>query len=193
MERSITVRAFGIPDNKEIGAMVHGYDGARRFMYSLGLFNGDGQNFKNVDNNFDWMGRGMDRARWRSEEMARCTTSTVGGSFWTGKREHTSALTSQTTQGGFTFLSFSQFTTSMAQRHAEHARAAPTGGPDERVRRRAERPIAHKYGLRYEFVWKDSPLSEESLAANGAGTILGGATLKRVLDVRGALVLGDRR
>ncbi len=39
-------------------------------------------------------------------------------------------------------------------------------------------PIAHKGGVRYEFVWKHSPLSEESVASNGAGTILGGANLK---------------
>src|SRR4029079_18192390 len=39
-------------------------------------------------------------------------------------------------------------------------------------------PIAHKYGLRYELVWKESALSEESIAANGTGTPLGGARLR---------------
>jgi len=57
MERSITVRAFGIPDNKEQGAMLHGYNDARNFHYSAGYFNGDGQNFRNVDSRFDVMGR----------------------------------------------------------------------------------------------------------------------------------------
>ena len=57
MERSITVRAFGIPD-KEMGAMLHGYNDPRNFHYSIGSFNGDGQNFKNADNNFDLMMRG---------------------------------------------------------------------------------------------------------------------------------------
>jgi len=53
MERSITVRAFGVPTNKEIGGMVHGYNDARNAYYSLGVFNGDGQNFKNVDDKFN--------------------------------------------------------------------------------------------------------------------------------------------
>ncbi|MES1209882.1 MAG: porin [Pseudomonadota bacterium] len=57
MERSVTVRAFGIPDNKEMGAMIHGFDADRNFYYSVGTFNGDGQNFKNADGHFDWMGR----------------------------------------------------------------------------------------------------------------------------------------
>ena len=35
MERSITVRAFGIPDNKEMGAMLHGFNDSRNFYYSL--------------------------------------------------------------------------------------------------------------------------------------------------------------
>ena len=58
MERSLTVRTFGIPSNKEVGAMVHGMPLANKgIYYSAGVFNGDGQNFKNVDNNFDVMGR----------------------------------------------------------------------------------------------------------------------------------------
>ena len=49
MERSITVRAFGIPDNKEMGAMLHGFNDDRNYYYSVAVLNGDGQNFKNVD------------------------------------------------------------------------------------------------------------------------------------------------
>ena len=177
MERSITVRAFGIPDNKQIGAMVHGYDSARRFMYSLGLFNGDGQNFKNVDTNFDWMGRAwIAPLAFRGEGPLHDVT--VGGSFWTGNRSSTLPPTSQTTQGGFTFLSFSQFTTSMTSGMPNTAVQLRQVGRMNAFAAELNAPIAHKYGLRYEFVWKDSPLSEESLAANGTGTILGGATLK---------------
>src|SRR6185369_5514081 len=43
MERSLTVRAFGVPSNKETGGMFHGYDEKKHFFYSIGLFNGDGQ------------------------------------------------------------------------------------------------------------------------------------------------------
>ena len=35
MERSITVRAFGIPDNKEMGAMLHGFNDNRNYYYSV--------------------------------------------------------------------------------------------------------------------------------------------------------------
>ena len=108
MERSITVRAFGIPSNKEMGAMLHGYNDARNFLYSIGAFNGDGQNFKNADNNFDLMMRGwVAPASFLGDGPLH--DATIGGSFWTGNRSNTLALANQTTQGGFTFLSFSQF------------------------------------------------------------------------------------
>src|SRR6185503_9683307 len=57
IERSITVRAFGIPSNKEQGAMVHGMLPGKVAYYSLGVFDGDGTNFKNQDDNFDVLGR----------------------------------------------------------------------------------------------------------------------------------------
>ena len=117
---------------------------------------------------------------------------TVGGSFWTGNRSSALPPTSQTTQGGFTFLSFSQFTTSMTSGMPNTAVQLRQVGRMNAFAAELNAPIAHKYGLRYEFVWKDSPLSEESLAANGTGTILGGATLKGYW-MYGTLVLGDRR
>jgi len=46
MERSVIVRAFGIPQNKENGAFLFGWLPKRVAYYSLGLANGDGQNFK---------------------------------------------------------------------------------------------------------------------------------------------------
>src|SRR5205807_521553 len=97
MERSITVRAFGIPDNKEIGAMVHGYNDARNFYYSVGYFNGDGQNFRNADNNGDLMMRGwIAPLSFRGDGPLR--DAEIGGSFWTGNRSNTLALANQTTQ-----------------------------------------------------------------------------------------------
>ncbi len=177
MERSITVRAFGIPDNKEIGAMVHGYDSSRRFMYSIGLFNGDGQNFKNVDNHFDWMGRAW-IAPLAFKGDGPLHDVTIGGSFWTGDRANALPPTSQTTQGGFTFLSFSQFTTSMTSGMPNTLVQLRQVGRMNALAAELNAPIAHRYGLRYEVVWKHNPLSEESIAANGTGTLLGGATLR---------------
>jgi phosphate-selective porin len=57
MERSLAVRAFGIPTNKEIGAMVWGETAKRELFYSVGVFNGDGQNRPNLDNQADLMAR----------------------------------------------------------------------------------------------------------------------------------------
>ena len=57
MERSLAVRAVGIPTNKEIGGMFWGELPSRHFYYSVGAFNGDGQNRPNVDSRFDLIGR----------------------------------------------------------------------------------------------------------------------------------------
>lgn len=89
MERSLTVRGFGIPSNKEIGIMLSGLAPSRFLRYELGVFNGDGLNVRNPDNHFDFMARGyfaplalLPRAggsRWLSEIW-------IGGSMWYGKR-----------------------------------------------------------------------------------------------------------
>jgi hypothetical protein len=108
MERSITVRALGVPSNKEVGLMVHGLAPRRFFHYELGVFNGDAGNVRNPDSHFDVIGRAyfaplalLPRAassRWLSEIW-------FGGSFWYGRRSDVPyddfALT---TQGGVTIL-----------------------------------------------------------------------------------------
>jgi len=194
MERSITVRAFGIPDNKEIGAMVHGFNDPRNFYYSIGFFNGDGQNYRNADGNVDLMARGWVAPLSFSGD-GPLHDITIGGSFWTGNRSRpgTLALANQTTQGGFTFLSFSQFnwmngmTTTPVQFRQVGRMYAAAG--------ELNAPIDHKFGARYELVWKHNPLSADSIATNGSGTILGGADL-RGYSMYGELwywVLGDDR
>jgi hypothetical protein len=176
MERSITVRSFGIPDNKEIGAMVHGFNDQRNYYYSVGVFNGDGQNFKNADDQADWMGRAW-IAPFSFVGEGPLHDVEIGGSFWTGDRSNTLAPTSQTTQGGFTFWSNAAFN------------YTPMGGAAESIQLRQvgrlkayageiNAPIDHKYGVRGEFIWKDSPLSADNVASSGTGTIIGGADLK---------------
>jgi phosphate-selective porin len=190
MERSITVRAFGIPDNKQMGAMLHGYNDAKNFHYSAGYFNGDGQNFRNPDTNFDFMARAwVAPASFIGEGPLHDIT--VGGSYWTGNRSNTLPLPNQTTQGGFTFLSFSQFNQGMpavAEQFRQVGRQYSAAGE-------LNAPIDHKFGARYEIVWKHNPLSIDTIASNGAGTIQGGADL-RGYSMYGQLwfwVLGDDR
>jgi phosphate-selective porin len=57
IERSLAVRAVGIPTNKEIGAMFWGETENRLIYYSVGPYMGDGQNRPNVDSRFDIFGR----------------------------------------------------------------------------------------------------------------------------------------
>jgi hypothetical protein len=57
MERSLAVRAFGVPEQKEIGLMAWGEMSSKVFAYSIGFFNGNGENKLNVDNSFDLLSR----------------------------------------------------------------------------------------------------------------------------------------
>lgn len=89
MERSVTVRGFGVPSNKEIGLMLHGLAPSGFLRYELGVFNGDGGNVRNPDSHFDFIGRAYFAPfallpaatlnRWLSEIW-------IGGSLWWGRR-----------------------------------------------------------------------------------------------------------
>jgi hypothetical protein len=152
LERSFTVRAFGIPTNKEQGFMLHGTNDARNYYYSAGVFNGDGQNFKNLDNSFDVMARA-----WVSPTSflgeGPYHDITVGGSYWTGNRNFANPLANQTTAGGFKVFDSSLpkvagDTLSLNQQGRQHSWALEVNAP-----------IMHKFGVRWEFVHKDQPLS----------------------------------
>ena len=57
MERSLAVRAFGVPGNKDIGVMAFGTLPKKLAYYSVGVFDGEGQNIRNQDNYFAVIGR----------------------------------------------------------------------------------------------------------------------------------------
>jgi hypothetical protein len=152
LERSLTVRAFGIPTNKEQGLMAHGTNPDRNYYYSLAVLNGDGQNFKNVDNNFDLMGRGW-VAPLSFMGAGPLHDITAGGSFWTGNRDLGQPLASQTTAGGFTILpnalpALGMDTAQINQQGRQYSWALELNAP-----------IDHKFGVRWEFVHKNQPLS----------------------------------
>jgi hypothetical protein len=192
MERSITVRAFGIPDNKEMGAMLHGFNDNRNFYYSVAVVNGDGQNFKNVDRSFDWMGRAW-VAPFSFTGDGPLHDVEIGGSLWTGDRQNSLAPASQTTQGNFTFLSFGQFNTTY-NGMANTAMQLRQVGRLNAAAGEINAPINHRYGVRGELVWRHSPLSEETIV-NGVGTIVRAADLKGYSAYGEAWVwlLGDDR
>ena len=154
MERSVTVRAFGIPSNKEQGLMVHGTNSDRNYYYSLALLDGDGQNFRNVDDKFDIMGRAW-VAPLSFGAPAALREVTLGGSFWTGDRAGGLALANQSTQAGFTILNAGVgFTDPMNKEPIElHQQGRLNAYALE-----LNAPIAHKFGARVELVRKDQPL-----------------------------------
>ncbi|HEY2899468.1 MAG TPA: porin [Polyangia bacterium] len=174
MEKSIPVRAFGIPSGKEVGAMAHGTNPDRNFYYSLGVFDGDGQNFRNADNQFDFIGRAWVAPLPGGVDELKAVT--LGASYWTGDRNNALILASQSTQAGFTFLKPSYTFT----------QASGTKTPVElhqmgRLQAWAAElnaPVAHKWGARFEFIWKRQPLSAMDVTSATAPVVLGGATLK---------------
>jgi phosphate-selective porin len=175
MERSITVRAFGIPDNKEIGWMASGYNEPRNWYYSVGVFNGDGQNFKNQDEFFDVMGR-VWVAPFSFANIEAMHDMEVGFSWWTGNRNNTLPLQAQTTQGGFQFLGNS-FNSTIAGGMMSTPISLRQNGRLEAFAGEVNFPYDHKYGLRWELVWRDSPLSAENVAGS-TPVVLGGMELK---------------
>jgi hypothetical protein len=174
MERSVTVRAFGIPSNKEQGLMAHGTNPARNYYCSLALLNGDGQNFRNVDNEFDVMGRAW-VAPFSFGAPEALHDITLGGSFWTGDRNGGLALANQTTQAGFTFLNTSAGFTDPANKTPAEIHQQ---GRLNAFALELNAPIAHKLGVRGEFVRKDQPLSAVNVTNLKAPVILGAMRLK---------------
>jgi hypothetical protein len=173
LERSFTVRAFGIPSNKEQGFMLHGTNPERNWYYSAAVLNGDGQNFKNVDNNFDVMARAW-LAPLSFMGPSPMHDITVGGSYWTGNRTYGEPLANQTTAGGYTVLSTSMPKLGMDaqginQQGRLHAWALELNAP-----------IMHKFGLRWEYVNKNQPLSaiDTTMSTTGNEVITAGMHLK---------------
>jgi phosphate-selective porin OprO and OprP len=143
MERSVAVRAFGVPSNKDAGAMAWGWLPRHVAYYSLGLFNGDGQSFKNQDNWPALIGRAFvsplsafamgQRNRWMQDVW-------VGGSFW---YQHNSNLggpaapnatgaaqndvPGMTTQGGVSFFSTNYNAGNNTAGFAQRAHLVPQG------------------------------------------------------------------
>jgi phosphate-selective porin len=189
MERSITVRAFGIPTNKEQGFMLHGTNADRNFYYSGAVLNGDGQNFKNLDDNFDLMARAW-LAPLSFMGAGPLHDITVGGSYWTGNHTFGSnALGNQTTAGGFKILD-----TSMPKLGMDTLSSATQQGRQHSYALEVNAPIDHKFGVRWEYVHKDQPLS-------AIDTTIGPTAIAAGLHLKGwstygeawAWVLGDDR
>jgi len=117
MERSLAVRALGIPTNKEIGAMVWGETKDKLVFYSLGVFNGEGQNRPNVDNRADMFGRVFARPLVSSGGVLKDLQIGASGHYGVRDTHFVSYdYPGMTTQGNFTFFG-STYTSSKGLAH----------------------------------------------------------------------------
>ena len=57
LERALVIRSIAAPLQRDIGAMFWGESPDRVLYYAAGVFNGDGPNRPNVDNDYDFAGR----------------------------------------------------------------------------------------------------------------------------------------
>lgn len=166
IERSHTVRAFAIPANKDTGLMVHGILPSKVLYYSAGVFNGEGQNFKNADNSADFMGRAW-FAPFALTEKNAFDNITIGGSAWMGKRGTKALpLAAQQTVGGFKFLDngFDSSLPAPNKRLELHQR-----GDVRAFALELDAPIDHIAGVRGEYVHKEQNLAEVDATQSAAG------------------------
>jgi hypothetical protein len=198
MERSIAVRAFGVPSNKDDGAMIWGWLPKHLGYYSLGVFNGDGQSFKNQDNNPAIIGRAfVAPLAWmnRNGNLRWIEDVWVGGSFWWqrnvnlgGASAPSSAgaqndIPTMTTQGGVAFFNASYGNGTDAAMNPIRSHLAPDGDTTKWALE-LNVPVK-KVGLRWEFVDQSASLAQYSDTVNTAA-----ASLKRSGPARGVKLDG---
>ena len=170
IERAMVARSLGAPRNKEVGVMVNGLLGDGRFYYSAGLFNGEGPEFRNIDNQSDTIGRlvatpftGSDR--WWGG-------FSIGASVWYGNHILGPTAPVQATPGGMVFFEPHWTSGQTAPRSFElHEQGTATAFGGE-----LNLPIGHRFGLRGEVVWKRQHLAEDD-TSQGLATPVGDATL----------------
>jgi hypothetical protein len=195
MERSIAVRDLGVPFNKDDGAMIWGWLPRRVAYYSWGVFNGDGQSFKNQDNNPAVLGRAFvapvawmkaaEKNRWMQDIW-------VGGSIWWQRNTNLGGpiapsagaaendLPSMTTQGGVGFFNASYNNGTDMNNNAIRSHLAPDG---DTLKWALEVNVPVKrLGLRWEFV--DTAISLAQYNDSGS------PSLKRSAPIRGGKLEG---
>jgi hypothetical protein len=182
MERSLTVGAVGVPDNKEVGAMIHGHDRGGRFLYSYGVFDGDGPGRLNLDHQFDSIGRAWIApfafaSNGDPSGGGPLRNLAIGGSLWLGDREDTLALAPQTTQGGEPFAAFSSYSATPTGTNGLRTVQLRQVGLLRAFAGELDLPVRHRFDARAELVWRHSPLSEVDVTDPNARVILGGANL----------------
>jgi phosphate-selective porin len=170
IERAMVARSLGAPRNKEVGVMAQGRLGDGRFYYSAGLFNGEGPEFRNIDNQSDTIGRLVATPFALSDSW--WSHWSIGGSFWYGNHVLGPEVPVQATPGGMVFFEphwTSRQTASQSFELHEQGSVTAFGGE-------LNLPIGDRFGLRGEVVWKRQHLSEDD-TSQGLTTPVDDATL----------------
>ena len=173
IERSLAMRILAVPNNKDLGVMVHGTDAARTFYYSGGVFNGDGPGFRNADNQVDVIGRVTVSPLARTS-IQLLHDATVGASVWYGQHVAGLPFATQATPGGFVFFD----PTWMTGQAQAMTLGLQENGPTFTLGGEVSLPITHEVGLRAEGFFKRQDLGEDSVAADGTTSTLGRAKLQ---------------
>ncbi|HEX4404852.1 MAG TPA: porin [Polyangia bacterium] len=171
-DRSAAVHAFAIPENKDQGIMVHGMSPARNIYYSAAILNGEGPAVAGVSGQVDVMARGwVAPFSVRGPKILRDVT--VGASAWTGDRSG-QAFEAQATQGGYTFLTPIVFWNTAARMDplALRQQSRLEAGALE-----LNAPIAHRFGVRAEWIAKRQPLAAFENPNAGQASNVGSMTL----------------
>ena len=177
IERAMTARSLGAPRNKEVGVMVHGLVGDGRLYYSGGLFDGEGPEFRNLDNQADAIGRVVLTPFATSGRLWQ--RFSIGASLWHGNHVLGPEAPVQATPGGVVFFEphwtarapTGQQTPLAFELH-EQGTATAVGGE-------LNLPIGGRFGLRGEVVWRRQHLVEDD-TTGGASAPAGDALLDGV-------------
>jgi Phosphate-selective porin O and P len=170
--RGAAVRAFAIPENKDQGVMVHGADPSGRYYYSAGVFNGAGPGVTGVDAHVDVMGRAW-VAPFAFGDPEGLRDIRLGASVWTGDHANGPLLAPQTTQGGYAIFDSNLWWTNGAASPfelREHGRLNAVG-------LELDAPIAHRFGVRFEWFAKRQALVALDVAEPAHPATAGGLTL----------------
>lgn len=143
IERGTSVRYLAVPTGKDLGAMAWGWLPKQVAYYSLGVFNGDGQNFKNQDNWGAIIGRAfIAPVAWlpAAEKNKWMKDIWVGGSFWWQHEGNLGGaiggasggtqndLSGMSTTGGFGFFSSNYNVATDSAGNNIRAHLVPSGG-----------------------------------------------------------------
>jgi phosphate-selective porin O/P len=170
--RGAAVRAFGIPENKDQGVMLHGTNPDRNFYWSAGVFNGEGPGVTGASGKADLVARAW-AAPFSFRDPDALRDITLGGSLWTGDRSAGPMFESQTTAAGYVALD----PTTWWMNGSTSPLAVREQGRFTAVGLELNAPLRHRGGFRFEWIGKRQPLSSFDVSDPSHPTIVGGLNL----------------